>query len=182
MPCPQLPNSLETCVAKITRLILNELLGVVFWSPAASFPNSSPFPLRGTAWEVTQCLHLVMMWWDDSSTWTQLKHILWCIFTTGHTSSPGTRGRGFVSILNKPWLGNLPYVNSLNIYRIPATIQVRDLQTFLVNGQTVGMWVFAGPVASVTRTPQQPLLRSWKAATGSTWRNGRAVFQWWGQI
>lgn len=75
-----------------------------------------------TVWEFTQCSHLVMLWWGDSSMGTKLKHILWCIFTTGHTSSPSTRDWGFVSIWNKPWLGNLPYVNSFNIYWILVMI------------------------------------------------------------
>lgn len=44
---------------------------------------------------------------------------------------------GFVCILSKTWVGNPYYVNSFNIYWVPAMMWGKGQQTLLVKGQTI---------------------------------------------
>ena len=121
--CPHLPDSPGTCTAKSKELILNECGTPIhatweyFPKSSNSFPQVFPFLIERYHTEAytTFVLSNDLMGWYTSM-WTKLKHMLWCIFTTGATVAQVPATSGFVSILSKTWLGNLEYVNSFSSY------------------------------------------------------------------
>lgn len=63
MPCPALPSTAHLSwdlQAKINGRTFNECGTHAAWGCFPKSAPSPPFPLEGSAWELTQCLHSVM--------------------------------------------------------------------------------------------------------------------------